>query len=180
MPEPQVGGDAAAGVEAFEEVPIEVARAFVRQALEFFVDRNTADAQSPQFLSGPDHFPEFERLELTVERGVELDLLDALGDIARRLWQPGRLDRRDLNDERVIAFRGADKRDQRRIGRIAAVPIGFAVDFDRMMQQRQAGRGEDRLDGQLGVGQNSQAAVADPGRGEIGRASCRERVCELV
>ena len=35
-----------------------------------------------------------------------------------------------------------------------------------MMQERQAGGGEDRVDRQLAVGQDPELAVADPGRAE--------------
>ena len=54
--------------------------------------------------------------------------------------------------------------NERRIGDIAAVPIGHAVDIDGMVQQRQAGRGQDLLRVEIAVAENMQAPVLDPRR----------------
>jgi hypothetical protein len=62
--------------------------------------------------------------------------------------------------------RCADQRNERRIGGVTAVPIGFAVELDGVVEEGQAGRREHRVDRQLLVGQDSQRPVAHPGRAE--------------
>jgi hypothetical protein len=69
--------------------------------------------------------------------------------------------RRHLHDEDVRRFRGADKRNERRVGGVAAVPVGLAVQFDRLMDERQTSRSEHGVDRQLHIGQDAQTAVAD-------------------
>ena len=99
-----------------------------------------------------------DRLDLAVEGRGEIDLLDAPLDVVARARRALRPARRDLDDQEVRGVALHRQRRQRRIGDIAAVPVQLAVDFDRLMQQRQAGRSQDRLDGQLLVAEDAQAA----------------------
>ena len=57
-----------------------------------------------------------------------------------------------------------DELHQRRVGRVPAVPIALALDLDRAMDQRQAGRSQDRVDGQFLVAEYAQRAVRNARR----------------
>ena len=53
----------------------------------------------------------------------------------------------------------AQQRHHRRVGAEAAIPVRLAVDLDRMVQRRQAGRGHRRVERQLVVAEHAQAAA---------------------
>ena len=74
---------------------------------------------------------------------------------------------------------GLDERHQRWIGAEPAVPVRRAIDLHRVVQLRQAGRGEDHVDVQFGVAEDPGAAGRDIGRGDeqagrFSRAQARE------
>ena len=75
-----------------------------------------------------------------------MDLVEPFEDFARGRRRPFRLVGRHLHDEQIGGVGGLHQRDERRVGDIAAVPIGFALDLDRVVDERQAGRGQHRLD----------------------------------
>ena len=76
------------------------------------------------------------------------------------------LERIDLDDDDVGASTPVEKRKQRRIAHVAAVPIGLAVDHDGVEQRRQTGRGHDVIGRQLGTFENLDLAGAYIGRGD--------------
>jgi hypothetical protein len=80
--------------------------------------------------------------QLLQHHGVERDLVQAVQDVGRAARDARALDRVDRNENRVLRFALADEWGQRRIARIAAVPIGLAVDLDRLEHRRQTGGGE--------------------------------------
>jgi hypothetical protein len=59
-----------------------------------------------------------------------------------------------------------EQRPQRRIGQIAAVPVGLALDLHRLEQVRQAGRGQQDLIGDLGRLEDVGAGVFHRGGGD--------------
>ena len=82
---------------------------------------------------------------------------------ARRLAALGGV---DLDEEGVARRALADQRRQRRVAAEAAVPVGLAVDLDRLEHRRQAGRGEEHVRGDLVLAEHPAAAGADVGRGD--------------
>src|SRR5271165_844025 len=164
--QPIVRRGAPPGMKALEEVPAEVFRALAVEAVELLVRRNPPDTQPLELAGRADQLAVFERLELAVERRVELDLFDPGADLSRGHRQPLRRRGRDLHDKEMRRNRGPHQRDQRRVRGVAAVPVRLTVKLDGMVQERQTGRGEDGVDRQLAVGQNSQPSVANPGRAE--------------
>jgi hypothetical protein len=59
------------------------------------------------------------------------------------------LDRVDLHQQDIVGAGAVKQRVQRRIAHVAAIPVGHAVDFDRLEHGRQAGRGHDMVGRQV-------------------------------
>jgi multidrug efflux pump subunit AcrA (membrane-fusion protein) len=72
----------------------------------------------------------------------------------------------DLDQQQVVGRALGDQRHQRRVAGVAAVPVGLAVDLDRLEHERQAGGGHDRDNGQLGLLEDAAPAGAHVGRGD--------------
>src|SRR5271156_1598890 len=64
------------------------------------------------------------------ERCIEADLLHPVHDAERRGGDFRPIRRRNVNHNDVTGFAFIDQREERRIPRIAAIPIIFAVNFD--------------------------------------------------
>ena len=75
------------------------------------------------------------------QAGVEGQIVRAVGDFGRRGRTAGALERVDLHQQHVAGFAHLQQRADGGVGRVAAVPIGLAVDLGRLKQLRQAGRG---------------------------------------
>ena len=105
--------------------------------------------------------------QLLQQHRVERHLVQAVEDVARRARRARALDRIDLR-------RGSCRCDLHSrtsgvmvgIAGIAAVPIGLAIDLDRLEHGRQAGRGQQHVGRDLGVAEHAAAAGADVGRGD--------------
>ena len=111
---------------------------------------------------------EGDRPHLAHQRGVEADLVDAVEDLRSPCCgSSGALDRIDVDDQHVRRVAAIDQREDRRIAHVAAVPIGLAVDLDGLEQERQAGRGHDRVDRQLVVGEHLDLAGAHIGGADV-------------
>ena len=82
----------------------------------------------------------------------------------RRARDARALDRIDGDQDRVVRHAFLDQRRHGRIAGIAAVPIGLAVDLDRLEHGRQAGRGEQHVGRQLGVAEHARPSGAHVGR----------------
>ena len=65
----------------------------------------------------------------------------------------------DLHHQHVLALRAAEEREDRRIGGVAAVPVGHAVDFHRAKHIRQRRRGHHRV----GVDRRARKDPQPPG-----------------
>ena len=100
------------------------------------------------------------------QHGVERDLVHPAGDVAgaaRRLAPLGGV---DLDEEGVLRVAFAHQRRQRRVAAEAAVPVGLAVDLDRLEHRRQAGRGEEHVGRDLVLAEDAAAAGAHVGGGD--------------
>ena len=91
--------------------------------------------------------------------------LSAIENVARRAGNLRALHRIDLNQDGIAGFAFPHQRRDRRIARIAAVPIDLAVDLDGLKQRRQAGRSEQHVGRDLAVAEHPAAAGADIGGG---------------
>jgi hypothetical protein len=69
-------------------------------------------------------------------------LKETVQNLAGATRNPLTLDRVDRDQNGVMRFALPHQRGQRRIAGIAAVPVGLAVDLDRLKHRRQAGRRE--------------------------------------
>ena len=97
------------------------------------------------------------------EGGIKTDLLHAShnrGGGGRNLRPFGR---REVNQHDVGSFALEDQRKDRGISCIAAIPIIFAVDFDRLHQQRQACRSEYVVGGKFVAGEDLHLGRAHVG-----------------
>ena len=106
------------------------------------------------------------QLDVAQERLVEGDLADVGGDLGRRLrrLRPDRVV--EHHDQRVLDRAFGRQRDEVRIGRKAAVPVGLAVDLDGLMHGRQAGGRQDDFDLHLVPPEQPRPAGGDVGRGD--------------
>ena len=83
---------------------------------------------------------EADRPHLPHQRRIEADLVDAVQNIicgVRHVFAEQRI---DMNDDNVGAGAVIDEREECRISHVAAVPIGFAVDLNRMKHRGQTRR----------------------------------------
>src|ERR1044071_3392449 len=65
--------------------------------------------------------------EILVQRAAEQHLADPLVDFGSRFRNLRAVRRNDLDDEEVGGLGGSHEREQRRIGRVAAIPISFTA-----------------------------------------------------
>ena len=94
---------------------------------------------------------------------------------------PLALHRVDVHDHHVAAVAVVDQREDRRVAHVAAVPVGLAVDLDRLEQERQAGRGQHRVGRDLALAEHLHLAGAHVGRGEeqLDRAAALAQLVEI-
>jgi hypothetical protein len=100
------------------------------------------------------------------QRRVEGNLVEPVEDLVGRARQVRPFARIDLHQDGVVRVAFAHQRRQGRITGIAAIPVRFAVDLDRMEHGRQAGRGKQDVGGDLLVAEDTAAAGAHTGRGD--------------
>ena len=98
------------------------------------------------------------------QRGVERDLVDAVDDLLRCLRRRRPQHRIDLHHQHVLGVGGAEERKDRRVGGVAAVPVGHAVDLDRLEHVRQRRRGHHRVGVDLVAREDAQPAGVHVGR----------------
>ena len=113
-----------------------------------------------------------KRGDLGIQRRIRRDLVEPAVDRGRGDRHVVVAGRRDLDDQHVGRLRVLHQADKRRIGAKAAVPIGFAVDLDRAMDQRRAGRGQQHVGGHVGVAEDllpCRRERASPRSGASGR-----------
>ena len=100
------------------------------------------------------------------QRRIEGNLVEPVEDLARRAWRFQPFARIDLHQDGVVRVAFAHQRRKRRIAGIAAVPIGFAVDLDRLEHGRQTSRGKQHVGRDLRVAEDAAAAGTHVGRGD--------------
>ena len=107
-----------------------------------------------------------DHAQLLDQHRVERHLVEAVEDVARRARHARPLHRVDRDEDRVARRAFAHQRRHGRISRIAAVPVGLAVDLDRLEHGGQAGRGEQHVGRELAVAEHPAAPGAHVGRGD--------------
>ena len=103
----------------------------------------------------------FDGLDLAAEGQVEGQAHHARRDLAGPRWQLRIPVRVELDDQGIAGFASLDHRQDRRIGREAAVPVVVPADLHGMMQLRQASRGQDRVDRDLASLEDPRLAAGD-------------------
>ena len=126
-----------------------------------FAEKSALQLACPRLLAEQD-FELGDGVHRQIEIGVESDFVQPAGDLGRRLRQLGARARIELYEQQIIRVGFGDQRLQRGIGDITAVPIGDAVNFNRLKQLGQAGGGHHRLRRKLGVAKQPEFAVRDP------------------
>src|SRR5262249_35556054 len=81
-------------------------------------------------------------------------------------WQSRPLDRIDLNENRILRVTFPHQRRDRRIAGIAAVPIAFAIDLDRLKQRGEARRRKQHVRRDLAVSKDPATPGAHIGCGD--------------
>ena len=100
-------------------------------------------ARQPSFVDEP--VDERDRVQLGQQRSIEIDLVDPAHDLARACRHLAALQRIELHDQNILGRGRAQKRQDRRIAAIAAIPIGHAADLDGAKEQRKTGRRHDHF-----------------------------------
>ena len=174
LPQPRIRRRPAALAQLEQERPgrLDLGARVELAELRAAVDRVQAvPGQAPASLADPGEWPDRARrgvpqaLELVGERAAEGDLGDAVADLARGSGHPLGRERVDLHQHDVARPAALDQGEQRRIGAEAAVPVGLAVDLHGRVELRQAGRGENHVAAQIGVGEDPGAPAQHVGRG---------------
>src|SRR5262249_11328446 len=107
-----------------------------------------------------------DHAQLFQQHGVERNLVDPAENVAGRARQPRPLDRVDLNENRVVGAAFPHQRRDGGIAGVAAVPIAFAVDLDRLEQRGKARRRKQHVRRDLAVSKDATAPGAYVGRGD--------------
>jgi hypothetical protein len=113
-----------------------------------------------------------ELRQLDGQRPAEDDLGRAVADGRRAARQALAVDRVDPQHEQDPAAAELGQLQDRRVAAVAAVPVGLAVDLDRVVQLRQAGRGQHHVGGELVLAEDAASAGADPGGGDQTASGC--------
>ena len=116
---------------------------------------------------GCDHFlDQADGAQLLEQAGVEGHFVGAVQDVAGAGGQVFAPRGVDLDQQQVVRRGVADQGQQAGVARVAAVPVGLAVDLHGLEQQGQAGRGQHHVGGELGLPEDAQLAGADLGGGD--------------
>ena len=155
-------------MEAGEEAPVGVELAGDAQFLHHVVGRNGMD-QHPLDLVGIELAvidqlgDESDRAHLPHQRRIEADLVDPVHDVARGRRHVRPLDRIDVHDQHVARLAAVDQREDGGIAHVAAVPVVLALDLDRLVDERQTGRGQHPVDADVVLGEDLHLAGAHIG-----------------
>ena len=93
---------------------------------------------------GQQAIDEVDRPHLRQQARVEGQFAGAVPDLRRAAGRVLARERVDLHEQQVAGVAAADQRRQRRVGRVAAVPVRLPVDLHGLEQRGQAGRGQHR------------------------------------
>src|SRR4051794_11275990 len=83
LPQPFLRGEPAAVAQTDKKRPVEIGGAFLSEIFDELVRGDAVDPQVLDLRAGADFGRELKRIQVAVERRVERDLVNALGDLAR-------------------------------------------------------------------------------------------------
>ena len=109
---------------------------------------------------------EVHRAQFRNQGRVERDFIEPVDDLRRRARGGGARHRIDLHHQDILGIGGVQKREDRGISHVAAIPIGNAIDLDGAEHERQCSRGHDRVGGNGVSGKDAQPPGMDVGRGK--------------
>ena len=109
---------------------------------------------------------ETDGAHLADQAGVEGDLAQPVEDVHAARGRAGAKQRVDLDQQQVERTAVVDERKQRRVAGVATVPIRLAVDLHRLKDERQAGRGQQRVQAQFGAGEHPRLPGVHAGGGD--------------
>src|SRR5579863_10026740 len=91
------------------------------------------------------------------QRSVERDFVQPVEDFARGAWRARSVEWIDGDEKSVLRLALADERGDRRVAGVAAIPIGLAIDLDRLEKSRKAGGRKQNLGRKLRVAKHPPA-----------------------
>ena len=98
------------------------------------------------------------------EGRAEAEFAQAHADILGRIRRLAKVQRGQQHEQDVGRRAVVEQRKDRRVGAVAAIPVGLAVDHHGAVDVGQAGRGEQRVDRQFMVVEDAQLARVGVGR----------------
>ena len=101
------------------------------------------------------------RFHLMQQGLIERDGIDSVIDAFGTFGQSNVPDGIELHEQRITDIAFIDKREQIGVRRKAAIPVVVAIDLNGMVDRRQAGRCQNRIDGQLRPPKQSRAPRLD-------------------
>ncbi|MNE32284.1 hypothetical protein D3C80_1258890 [compost metagenome] len=99
--------------------------------------------------------------QLGDQRGVEQDLVQPIHDLTRLTRGLVADEGVERQQQDIVRRVGVEQRPQRRIGQIAAVPIGLTLDLYSLEQVGQAGRGQQDVGRDLSRAEQARPPGAD-------------------
>jgi hypothetical protein len=165
---------AAGGLQVFEEVALGVELAGDAERLHPLLVADHVDAHVPvarregllQRTLLQQALHEGDGAHLVQERGVEGDLVHPVVDLERGARDALALQRVDPHQHDVRGRAAVDQGPDRRVAHAAAVPVRVAVDLHRLVEVRQAGRGERRVERELVLAEDPRSPGAHVGGGD--------------
>ena len=100
------------------------------------------------------------------QRRIEGNLVEPIEDIRGRARRVRPFARIDLHQDGIVGVAFADQRRDGGIADEAAIPVGFAVDFDRPEHRRQTRRGEQDVGRDVRVSKDAATAGSHIRRGD--------------
>src|SRR6202022_3870520 len=104
--------------------------------------------------------------QLLHQRRVERNLVEPVEDLVCRARRVRPFARIDLHQDGVVGITFAHQRRKGGIAGVAAIPIGLALDLDRLEHGRQTGRGQENIGRDLRIAEDAAAAGPHVGRGD--------------
>src|SRR5215469_8095066 len=158
---PQMGKERPLGIELAGNAESEH-RLLIMDRMDMYV----AKALSFEILVVDDFPKERERTQFLQQARIECYLVQPVLDVAGGLRNIRAIKRVDLDHDDIARIAFVDQRKEGRIAHIAAIPVGFSVDFHRLEKERQARRRHDAVEVDARLPKDLWPTGADIGRGQ--------------